>query len=217
MEKLQDATQLFSQIFDLIENHFGKSNEVVLHDWSCPYEHTIVDIRNGSVTKRKVGDCGSSLGLEIMRGTNKGDNYYNYITNTKDGKVLRSSTLYIRNSKNEIIGALCINTDISETMKWENWLKEYNQYDINQKHSEEFFANDINEIFDYYVDNAQITIGKPVSLMNKEEKINFLSIMDKRGAFLISKSSEKMCNILGVSKFTLYKYLEAARNNNDSE
>jgi predicted transcriptional regulator YheO len=213
MDKLQDQIALFSGLFDLLENHFGKNSEIVLHDWSCPYEHTIIDIRNGHVTKRKIGDCGSNLGLEVMRGTVKDDNRYNYITNTRDGKVLRSSTLYIRNSNNEIIGAVCVNTDISETLQWENWLKEYNQYDINGKCSEEFFANDVNELFEYYVNSAQAAIGKSVSLMNKEEKINFISIMDKRGAFLISKASERMCNILNISKFTLYKYLETARGN----
>lgn len=47
--------------------------------------------------------------------------------------------------------------------------------------------------------------------MNKEDKMEFLSILDKKGAFLIAKSSEKICGYLGISKFTLYKYLDAIR------
>ena len=34
---------------------------------------------------------------------------------------------------------------------------------------------------------------------------------DDRGMFLISKSGPRICEILGISKFTLYNYLEIIR------
>ena len=57
------------QFVNLIEQQFGRHCEVVLHDLSKPYDHTIIDIRNGHLTGRTIGDCGSNLGLEMIRGT----------------------------------------------------------------------------------------------------------------------------------------------------
>ena len=47
--------------------------------------------------------------------------------------------------------------------------------------------------------------------MNKEEKITFIRYLDEKGAFLITKSGEHICELLGISKFTFYNYLEISR------
>ena len=43
-----------------------------------------------------------------------------------------------------------------------------------------------------------------------------LRFLDDRGAFLISKSSTKICQILEISKFTLYNYLDEVRERKES-
>lgn len=217
MESIKENMQFLSGLLDFLEAHLGSNYEIVLHDWSRPYEHTIVDIRNNCITNRNINDCGSNLGLEVMRGVVKEDDRYNYITKTKDGKTLRSSSYYIKDSKNKIIGSICINTDISETLQFERYLNKHNSYDLFHKSSDEFFANDVNELLDYYIEEAQVKVNKPISAMDKSDKIVFLGILDQRGAFLISKSSEKVCAVLGISKFTFYNYLEIARTKFEEE
>ena len=44
--------KLITDILDILEGHFGKNVEFVVHDLSLDYEHTIVDIRNGEVTAK---------------------------------------------------------------------------------------------------------------------------------------------------------------------
>lgn len=106
-----------------IAQQFGDHCEVILHDLTLDYDKTIVAIENGHITDRKVGDPGSNLGLEVLRGTVKdGDRYY-YVTQTKTGKLLRSSTVYLKNSKQEVIGTICINFDISNLIMAENAIK----------------------------------------------------------------------------------------------
>lgn len=78
MEK--ESQRLLESVRKLIAAQFGPDCEVVLHDWSKEYESTIVAIENGHVSGRKVGDGGSNLGLEVMRGTTDGSNQLNYIT-----------------------------------------------------------------------------------------------------------------------------------------
>ena len=100
--------KLITDILDILEGHFGKNVEFVVHDLSLDYEHTIVDIRNGEVTGRKVGGTGDLLGLRALRynGSNEG-NCFNTLTYAENGKILRSSTLFFRNGAGVAVAAAC--------------------------------------------------------------------------------------------------------------
>ncbi len=195
---------------------FGDSCEVVLHDLTHDYDHTIVEILNSHITGRSVGDCGSNLGLEVLRGTVRDGDRYSYITYTRDGKILRSSSVYIKDDDGKVIGALCINLDITETIKFEGLLKKYNQFDISED-SREVFVNNVSELLDFLLQEAESSVGKSIVSMTKEDKLKFLKSLDDKGAFLISKSGERVCKYLGVSKFTLYSYLDTIRKNGKRE
>jgi predicted transcriptional regulator YheO len=140
---------------------------------------------------------------------------YNYITQTKDGKILRSSTVYIKNSAGETIGAICINFDISEFLLAENTLKSITMHSFDQK-IKEVFVNDVNELLDFLLQECQHEIGKPVSLMLKEDKMKAVDFLDKKGAFLIKKAGDRICKFLDISKFTLYNFLDEVRSQKDS-
>jgi predicted transcriptional regulator YheO len=49
--------------------------------------------------------------------------------------------------------------------------------------------------------------------MTKEEKIQAIEFLDKRGAFLVKKAGDKICKFFDISKFTLYNYLDNIRSN----
>lgn len=208
MKKLQDEAGLFNQLLTLLEMQFGKNCEVVLHDLTGDYNHSIIDIRNGHITNRQVGGCGSNLGLEILNGSVVDGDRFNYITNTQDGKVLRSSSIYLKDSFGNVIGSLCVNLDITETLRFDEFLRQYNQYDAVQS---EFFAQDVNSLLEYLIQQAQGFVGKPPRELSKEERLIFLRYLYKKGAFQISKSSVHICEVLGISKFTLYNDLEMIR------
>lgn len=209
MKKIDDELTTFVGIMKVVAATFGDNCEIVLHDWSKGYDKSIVAIENGHITKRKVGDCGSNLGLEVMRGTVKGDNTYNYITKTKDNKTLRSSTSYIRNDNNEIIGALCINIDITKYIEIYEMFERLTMINNNKA---EYFANDVGELLDFLLSESLKISNKPVDDMTKEEKMASLKFLDEKGAFLITKSGNKVCKFFNMSKYTLYNYLDEIRN-----
>src|SRR5690554_1987014 len=93
-----------SKLMDMLEKQLGKNSEIVLHDLRHGYEHTIVDIRNGEITGRKIGGTGSNLGLEVLKGKEGSGDKYNYITKLPGGRYLRSSSLYIVDKEGDIIG-----------------------------------------------------------------------------------------------------------------
>ena len=130
------------------------------------------------------------------------------LTKTRDNKMLRSSTLYIKDIDGKPLGALCINYDITDILAANEVLKDMATLESKE---EEHFAKDVNELLDYLLEQSEIIVGKQASDMTKEDKMKALKYLDEKGALLITKSGSKICKYFGISKFTLYNYLEEIR------
>lgn len=220
MNSIEEAYPLLKRIMKLIAATFGPECEVVLHDWSKGYDKSIVAIENGHVTNRKVGDCGSNLGLEVIRGTVKDGDRYNYVTKVHSEKTLKSSTIYLRNDQGEALGALCINIDITNFLNFNGSLhnllgEEAFSADLNTRTDDiEFHATDIGQLTDHLIEKSLQQVNKPVDQMTKEDKLEVLRYLDEKGTFLITKSGDKVCSALKMSKYTMYSYLDIVRSNN---
>ena len=152
--------KLITDILDILEGHFGKNVEFVVHDLSLDYEHTIVDIRNGEVTGRKVGGTGDLLGLRALRynGSNEG-NCFNTLTYAENGKILRSSTLFFRNGAGVAVASIAINEDVTESIKYEQYLHKQNRTEESGD-AMELYRGDVNKMLDYLINSALLEVGK---------------------------------------------------------
>ncbi len=206
---------MFQSLMKGLTAIFGTNCEVVLHDLTEGYESTVVMIENGHVTDRRVGDCGSNLGLEVLRGTVVDGDKYGYFTNTRDGRVLRSSSIYIRNDDGKVVGCLCVNFDVSNLMVADKTIRSLISNGEGEK-EEEFFVNDVNQLLDALLRKAREEVGKPVSYMSREEKVKVVRFLDQKGAFLITKAGNRICQFLDISKFTLYSYLDEVHSESQS-
>jgi len=52
-------------------------------------------------------------------------------------------------------------------------------------------------------------LGAPLSDLSREDKQRAVRLLDERGAFTLRKSVEDVADALGVSRFTVYNYLNA--------
>lgn len=213
MKTICDDLEFWGKLLTMLEQEFGPRCEIILHDLTRDYAHTIVDIRNGHITGRKIGDCGSNLGLEVLRGTVKDGDRYNYVVHTPDGKILRSSTMFLKDEEGTVIGSLCINLDITQSVAFEGMLHQFNGYTpgVEAEPRKETFDGNIQDVLEFLLQQAVEMCGKPVEEMSREDKIRCVGYLDAKGAFLITKSSERVCDFLKVSRFTLYHYLDITR------
>ena len=95
MESVRAEFENLNTIIKLIAEQFGKKCEVVLHDLTEDYEHTIVAIENGEITGRSIGGCGSNLGLQVLNGEKDSNGMFRYYTQLKDGRMVKSSSIYL--------------------------------------------------------------------------------------------------------------------------
>lgn len=211
MNSIKDEEPFLKALVRGIAAEFGEHCEVVLHDLKDqPYNHSIVAIENGQVTGRRVGDCGTNLGLEVLRGTDKEGDKHNYVTQTRDGRLLRSTSVYIRDDAGVVVGALCINFDMTDFLMAERAIATLTRRDdaCPEPEVEEVFRNDVNDLLESLIQASIKHIGKPVAKMDKEDKVEGIRFLDRKGALLIKKSADRVASFYGISKYTLYSYLE---------
>lgn len=111
----QQSMDALKQIAKGIALQFGPNCEVVIHEISDKSAYSsIVAIENGHVTGRKVGDGPSHVVLEQLGHEDDSvRDQFGYLTRTKDGKILKSTSVYIRDETGRVAAILGINYDIS--------------------------------------------------------------------------------------------------------
>ncbi|MBW4848117.1 MULTISPECIES: transcriptional regulator [Clostridia] len=208
MGYVSDNLNLLSDIAKCIAMQFGENCEVVLHDLTLPYDQTIVAIWNGHVTGRKVGDGGTNAGLEILKGSAAPDDQYSYVNATPTGRILRSSSKYFRDEYGKVNGSLCINLDITDMIKCENTLRSFTGSGSSAlTQTPELFVGNVDELLEIMMKEAVSMTGKSVGNLTKEEKVAVVHNLDGKGFFLIKKAAEKLADFLGLSRYSIYNYL----------
>lgn len=201
--------EMLKQLAAGIAAQFGSNCEVVIHDVSSNHpDHSIVHIENGHVSGRKVGDGASQVVLDQMASqAEHPQDHLCYLTRTPDGKILKSSTVYIRNSKGKVSAILAINYDISKLLMVESAVHDLISTGEPQQEEPEKIVN-VNDLLEELIQQSVSLVGKPVALMNKEDKVRAIRFLNQNGAFLVTKSGDKIAKYFGISKYTLYSYID---------
>lgn len=209
--------ELLKQVAAGIAAQFGSSCEVVVHDLSQDPESSIVAIENGHVSGRKVGDGASTVVLEqLQHQDQQPQDHLCYLTRTPDGKILKSSSIYIRNNRGKVAAILSINYDISGLLMVETAVRDLISTPEKTQAEPEKIVN-VNDLLDDLIQQSVALVGKPVAFMNKDDKVRAIQFLNQNGAFLVTKSGDKIARYFGISKYTLYSYIDAKANNQTEE
>lgn len=203
---------VLKQIANGVASQFGSDCEVVIHDLKITEpEHSIVHIVNGHVTNRSIGDGPSSAVFDAIRNIKKNekepDDHNGYLMKTSDGKILKCSTSYIRDDDGSLHYVFGINYDITRLTMVESALHSLVTPDNKEEKPKEI-THSVNDLLDHLIEESVALVGKPVPLMNKEDKVTAIQFLNDSGAFLITKSGDKVANYFGISKYTLYSYID---------
>ena len=190
---------------------YGENVEVVLHDLrdvSC----SSIEIYNNHVSGREIGSPMSEFGLKILKERLYDDK--EFITNSKGvvgGKILRSSTFFIKKIVGNIIGMICVNVDVSSYLNIAYQMESMANFGLNLKDEKEVvtevdFPNSIKEM----INKALLEILKGrVSWkeIEGEEKLNVIKKLHQKGIFDLRGGVLEVSEALNVSESTIYRYL----------
>ena len=192
---------------------FGSSCEIAIHDLKTKdLEKSIVYIENGHISNRQTGDGPSGIVLETLQSDPSTiHDKLSYLTKTEDGRILKSSTFYIRDDDGSISYIFSLNYDITAftaaSTAIQSLIATKDKLPDLTGDSPRQITHNVNELLDLLIEQAVAKVGKPVAMMNKDDKVAVVQYLDHAGALLITKSGDKVSSYLVISKFTLYSYM----------
>lgn len=205
--------ELLIQIAKGLAAQFGENCEVVVHDLSKNHiSNSIVHIENGHITNRSVGGGPSGAVLEALKEHDGSlPDQLAYLTRTDQGRILKCSTIYIHDEEKVPRYVFSINYDITNLLALEHTLHTLtgtsSDSEPEQKEPKKI-ALDVNLLLDDLISQSVALVGVPVALMSREDKIKAINYLNDAGAFLITKSGDKVAQYFGISKYTLYSYVD---------
>ncbi len=203
---------MLKQIAHGIAVQFGNNCEVAIHDLHSEHvQNSIVYIENGHISGRNIGDGPSEAVITALRHHGALPDKLSYLTKTEGGKILKSSTMYIYDEDTNIPHyILSINFDITNLMAIENSIHSLITCDspaMNASSQPKLITHDVTQLLDLLIEESVKEVGVPVPLMSKDDKIKAIKFLNDAGAFLITKSGDKVARFFGISKYTLYSYV----------
>ncbi|GAB7039098.1 MULTISPECIES: helix-turn-helix transcriptional regulator [Catenuloplanes] len=191
---------------------FGSACEVVLHDYRDE-EHSVVAVA-GDVTGRRAGDAMSQIGLRVLAAGDEATNEVNYLTRTADGRTLKCSTLPLRDGHGVLIGALCINVDVTVLHRAAAILTDLaGTAAAAAPLGATNFSGDLDQVVSALVEEAEAARGMPVAAMDKHDRLEVVRALHDAGVFALRGAPGRVSTRLGISRAALYNDLAAIREN----
>ena len=219
----------YTLLVDFLGKALGPDYEIVLHDITSEPSR-IVAIANSHISDRTIGSPTANAALQMLA-TNSyktNDFLYNYQVSTEDGRILRASTMFIKDEDGSPIGLLGINFDDSRykdlcknllsAVHPDAFLKAGNyisppvaispESDPLQPDSlTDDFSMDISTLMEKSFESVTASLDTPMERLNQQEKRDIVQKLQERGAFKLKGGISFVAKRLSCSPATVYRYL----------
>lgn len=222
----------YTLLVDFLGKALGPDYEIVLHDITTEPSQ-IIAIANGHISQRTVGSLTTGAALQMLAANpyKTNDFLYHYQVSTEDGRILRASTMFIKDDAGNPIGLLGINFDDSR-------YKECYKALLNVIHPEDFlkltptlaasastepvssqpdsladdFSMDISTLMEKSFDSVTASLTTPLERLNQQEKRDIVQKLQERGVFKLKGGISFVAKRLSCSPATVYRYLGELEN-----
>lgn len=214
----------YTQLVEFLGAALGPDYEVALHDFTNK-NNSIIAIANGHVSGRTLGAPLTNVGLQMLADKSYENSNYrlNYSGKSAKGKVLRSSSMFIKDEVGRPVGMICINFDDSRFQEVQALL-------LRLCHPDEFVDHNIsyeinpNQPLAIVSEETESFHNSPFSLadevlaqvlgdslsperLTQEEKLWVVKELEEKGVFMLKGAvgyvSQKLCS----SQASIYRYL----------
>ena len=196
----EEAFSMLDRMAKGIAEMFGSNCETVINDLADPL-HPVLAIYNGHVSGRTVGSTQDVTGVE--QDLYLDTDVVNLLAVTPSGQQTKSSTFSIKGEDYHF--GFGINYDFTPLAYANRVLLDLIHTEVDF-HSALYKPRDtgIGELFDA----AMLRVGKPVREMTKADRLRVIEHLKWMDAFSYRRAVPYVASHLGVSRYTIYKYLD---------
>ncbi len=207
----------YSGLMDFLSGLLGPDYEIVLTDLN-----SVLEIRNGQISGRKKGSPLSDTAMKII--SERQYLHRNWILNYQgqadNGKIVRSSTYFIKENDASLSGLLCINFDDSRYKELadrvfrlchpDNYASEnINVSQIRNENQERLYSDVTNMIEDVLHETPGT--GRNESGLTYDEKLTVIRELYDKGIFSVKGTIPEIAERIGVSQASMYRYISIIR------
>lgn len=216
---MHDLLKPYARVLPFLGKALGENVEIALHDLSVD-KMPIVAIYNGEMSQRKVGDPLTSLGEHILETKQYENKEYvvNYKSLSSSGKILRSSSYFIKDEEGNLIGMFCINVNISDyeylnaTIQRILGISEQEDMEYKRETPIEILSNSLETTVSQCVADVLKEMGYPNYMehgrLNVDEKMVIIRALHEQGIFNVKGAIPVVAKELASSEPTIYRYLK---------
>ena len=199
----EEAFEFLDRAARGIAEMFGSSCETLVHDMGVP-SHPILSIYNGHVSGRTVGSTLDILGTdrELEPEARTSDQVNLYAT-TPSGAQIKSSTFHLIGEDYNL--AMGINFDYTSLVYANRILVDLMSAEADLKTA--LWQGGDSALSDLF-DECLAALGKPADALGKADRLKLVAMLEQKNAFSYRKSVPFVSRRLGVSRYTVYKYLD---------
>jgi predicted transcriptional regulator YheO len=213
-----DILQAYVPLVQFIADVFGPLCEVVLQDVRQP-NHSIIAICNGHVSGRSLGGPLTNLALKILASSNETpeQSLINYDSKNSHGENMVSSTYFIRDDDDKLIGMLGINvlkpsySNVNTEKETGEWLLEHSL--LSKPPINEYLDASTEQIVMHSIEEILVHLGKDAGCLTTRDKKQIIALLQKNGVFKIHRAVTQVASVLGMADSTVYRYLSQSLNN----
>lgn len=207
---MSSESELFDNLRNIAESlgmQYGRNCETVIHDLDLDSDHSIVFIMNGELTGRQQGDGLGEMARERVEAIRResGQDRLMLLFRNRDGRMFKCCGVFIR-EKGRPRYLLGVSNDITNMMALRDEIQGLLEEEAPVR--EEQAVTSVGELLDELIERSIAMIGRQPALMSREDKVRAIQFLNDSGAFLITRSGEKIARCFGISKFTLYSYID---------
>jgi len=192
---------------------FGPQCEVVLHSLE-DLRHSVVCIVNGHITGRAPGSPITDLALNMLREIRSGGGLHQtYFNTAKNGHLLKSATIAIRNGQDRVIGLLCINLDLDAP------LRQYASALVPPREqgpapARENYASTVADLLEDTVDAVVQEVETDPAIPASQRNKRIVTALFDKGVFEIKDAIHYVTAKLKVTRHTVYMHIRHRRQEN---
>lgn len=192
------------KIAEALAETFAPICEVVLHDLTNP-AHAIVKIEN-NISGRSVGDPATELGLARIGDPDFPDKLVNYANTLNDGRVVKSTSIGLKDSGGTYVAALCLNIDVSYLNGMADYIRNLTAIHDIDGVSERLQVPRSDDIMKFVRDYALARNKEPKSLSTAEKR-DLMALLQQEGLMSLKGAIDVVAKALGTSRSSIYYYV----------
>lgn len=193
-------------LLDGLADYLGEGYELILHSLEN-LDQSVIKIINGHYTGRKEGAPITDLALNMLKkiGNSHTPGQLSYFTHSKNGALLKSTTIPIFGDNHRIIGLLCINlhTEISFMKMISTFLPNEPNFSTQQ----ETYAENVDDLIITTLNAARTHVMNDPNITSSNRNKEIIAILYERGIFKMKDAVIKVADLLQISKNTVYMHI----------